>query len=202
MALLAVSGMLFLVPLAAPTIASGTASPTISLAPNVFFGTATTGLTVSIANPSSNSYAITGFTIFPTSSSWVMSGSSPSASTFTCSVLTGGSLQCVNGDLAPGGSVAVTGVSLQAPAVSSYPAKAALGSTVQFASSSAFSTGPSTAVYEIETGTTVSFTPSSVTNFVAGSAPLSLSVALSNADDAGIPVSLASTSGTFSASSG
>ena len=201
MALLAVSGMLFLVPLAAPTVASGTSSPTISVSPNVFFGTATTGLTLSVANPSSNSYAITGFTIFPTSSAWVMTGSSPLANTFTCAVLSGGTLQCVDGNLAPGGTVSVTGVSLTPPAVTSYPATSSLGSTVQFASSLTFTSGPSTPVYEIESGTTVSFTPSSVTNFVAGSAPLSLSVALSN-PDAGIPVSLSSTTGTFSASSG
>jgi hypothetical protein len=158
-------------------------------------------MTITVNNPSSNGYSITGFTV-SAASGWGLTGAG-TATTFTCTTLTN-SIQCVGGNLAPGGSISLTGVSFQGPSVTSYPASGTFSTTIQDASSSAFYPGPTWIQYEIQSGTTVSWTPASVTNFVAGSAPLSFTVALGGAGsaDSNVPLSFTATAGTFSASSG
>ncbi|MDG7029426.1 MAG: hypothetical protein JRN38_04170, partial [Nitrososphaerota archaeon] len=63
-ALLALSGALLLVPLAATTNASNSSSSyTLTSSHTVLSGTGSTTVTLTIDNPATNHYAITGFTI-------------------------------------------------------------------------------------------------------------------------------------------
>ncbi len=199
-ALFLFSAILFIVPMASPVHAGNLSLPTFTVTPNVLFGTAVTGLTIAVANPSGNSYAINAFTISGPAG-WTLSGT-PAAPTFTCSLLSS-STQCVSGNLAPGGTVGVTGLSLAGPTVTSYPATATFTTTVQDASATAYYAGPTFKEYEIQAGPTVSWSPASVTSFIAGSAALSFTVSLGGgaAGDSGVPLAFTATAGSLSTAS-
>ena len=192
-ALLAFSGALLLVPLAATVSAANSGSSyTLTSSSTVLSGTTSTPVTLTIDNPATNHYAITGFTI-SMPSGWTVSGTA-SAPTFPatgCSV-TPSSVQCTGGDSAPGIALVVSGLSIAAPSVSSYPASGKLTTTIQDASSSAFYSGPSLTLYEVDSsGTlTVALSPTSTT-FTAGGSPYTVTATLldsSSAAEVGVPV--------------
>ncbi len=190
-ALLALSGALLLVPLAATTNASNSSSSyTLTSSHTVLSGTGSTTVTLTIDNPATNHYAITGFTI-SMPSGWSVSGT-PVAATFTTCSVTSTSVQCTGGDSAPGIALVVTGLSIAGPTVSSYPASGKLTTTIQDASSNAFYSGPSLTLYEVDSsGTlTVALSPSSTT-FTAGGSPYTVTATLldsSSAAEVGVPV--------------
>ena len=191
--MLAFSGALLLVPLAATVSAANSGSSyTLTSSSTVLSGTGATTVTLTINNPATNHYAITGFTI-SMPSGWTVSGT-PSAATFAstgCSV-TSVSVQCTGGNSAPGIALVITGLSIAAPSVSSYPASGKLTTTIQDASSSAFYSGPSLTLYEVDSsGTlTVALSPTSTT-FTAGGSPYTVTATLldsSSAAEVGVPV--------------
>ena len=205
-ALLAVSGLLVLVVLTSPVSASNASSPSITLSNNVVPYLLSTSETVTISNPSTNQYAITGFTLtLPTGFNFTSSGS-VSTTYFTCNVATAtgsakASFSCTSTNgLPPGASNSFTSaaLALKSPAPTSASAVIASATTsVQDASSAAYYSGSSQTLYGI--GTTpsviVSFASGSACNpgpFVAGSAACATIASLKTSDAlgyAGVPVS-------------
>ena len=149
LALLAFSGLLILVPLVSPVSAANATLPVISLNNNVIASGTTTPESLSVSNPSSNSYAITAFTV-TAPSGWSFSSTVRTSPYFYCTATaaSGNSLSSISCTtptqaMPPGASGSVGSFSLtpSAPATTS----ASVGtftSSIQDASSSAFYTGP------------------------------------------------------------
>ncbi len=196
LALLALSGMLLLVPAVVPAHAAGNASlPSLTAAPNTLLS-ANTPVTFTTTNPSSNAYALTSMTIIaPSGWSFVLA-------TFSCPTgltLLGASstsaFQCT-GTLPPGFSATATGTVTPVTANTGPAATGTFSSAVVDASSSASYNGPTVVLYSIAAGTTVScVTPIGAgtcaapggTNFIAGSAPITVTATLST-NQAGVPI--------------
>src|SRR5947199_8918165 len=120
LALLALSGVLFLIPLAAPVNAAQNASfPTLTPSFSLVTGhTVTSGFTVTVANPASNAFPITSVT-FVAPANWNISasaGTCASGWTLTNSgATTATAVLCAGGSLAPGFSVIFALGSLEGP---------------------------------------------------------------------------------------
>jgi hypothetical protein len=203
LALLALSGMLFLVPLAAPVHATNANPVQLKVTSgNPLIGTGAQTISVQITNPSTNAYAITAFALTaPTG--WTVSGctanalhyfencvSSSTGATYYTNLSTG------NTPLSPGASDTVT--ITVAPAAGFYPITGLFTSTVQDASSASFYTGPSFSAQVVASLTAihvVSVTPTDTT-YIAGSAPYTIVVEVTcpvNADcpsgyETGVPI--------------
>jgi hypothetical protein len=196
LALLALSGMLFLVPLAVPVHASQDASlPTISTNINVYInGAGTVGSSLKITNPISNSYAITSITIFaPTNFAFSAFGGlgtyfnlepvqTAGAITFTSNV---GGLAPGFTDTIPLGTITS---SVASPVTAAPPTSTFTTSLIDAGSSPASYPGPTWTVYTLATGTAIaSVTPLAPANYVAGSAPLTITATL-NTNQPGVPI--------------
>ena len=188
-ALLAFSGLLVLVPIVTNVNATGTnKSPTFTLAPNVITGCTSgtcppTAVDITVANPSTNPYAITAFTV-TAPSGWSFSGSGTfytANQAFYCT-LSSTSVACAwyNAELAPGSSLIIYGghllsaysVELTPAASTSFPLQGTFTTSIQDASSAAYYPGSSFPVWSIDPTTTVTVALSpTTTTFVAGGSP-------------------------------
>jgi hypothetical protein len=210
LAMIAFSAVLFTIPLTITVHAANSQPPSFKVTPNVFSGSTQTPVTITITNPPTNQFAVTGFTI-SAPAGWSFAGSTPSAATFNCVLLSNQAIQCVNGNLAPApGGLQMTGVKITPPTVSTYPAIGVFTTTVQDQSSSQFYSGPQFTLYEADPATTVTvqLNPSAIT---AGSNTVTFTVTVTgagNSPEAGLPVSMTATNpspnpvGSFSPANG
>ena len=202
LALLAVSGLLFMVPAALPASASNASLPSISISPNVLVGISAQSVSIVISNPSTNAYALSAFTV-AAPSGWTFAGTPTGGTWFTCT-LTSSAVSCIEktsgNPMPPGGSDTLTGVTL---ALSTGPStvKAVSGSfstSVQDASSSAYYSGPKVTEYDTDSGAALAITYASGDScksgtFTAGSSACSPTITLSTTSGNGIqglPVAL------------
>ena len=209
--MLAFSGTLFVLPLTAPAHAANASLPSISFTDNVLSGGHSSGITLS--NPSSNTYEITGLTI-TAPSGWTWTGSGANAN-IGCNAISSTSITCTAA-LPPGATITTPAwitITPQAPST----VNAVVGTfttTVQDQSSSAFYAGPSTKVYSIGTAGYAfainAFASGDNCNgntFVAGSGTCAASATLSDTGSigiAGVPVTwtVTSAAGSVSPSTG
>lgn len=182
LALLALSGMLFLVPLAAPVHASNTTLPSITItgANPVKAGTTGNVVDITISNPTGNAYTVTGFTILvPTG--WTVTACGAGGFLDVCRASSTGSSVTYSvpnffvgtaAGIPPGASDLVS-VTLTAPTGTSYPLTGTFTSKVQDASAVSFYNGPSfnLVVMDPTTAITVTAIP---TTYVAGSSPITV----------------------------
>ncbi len=201
--LLALSGFLFLVPLAAPVNAAQNAAlPTLTATPNAVVATTATLWTLKVANPSTNAYAITAITV-TAPSGW--SFATPSCTgTFltTLAASSGSAFQCTGSGatVLPPGFSTVLGTSLlsttttltgpAAPASSPAVTGVFTTSIADAGSSPAAYAGPSFTEYSIASitsaGVVVTLSPTN-TQFVAGGSAYTVTVTLSTGQ-AGVPI--------------
>src|SRR5256712_13249769 len=188
LALLALSGVLFLIPLAAPVNAAQNAAfPT--LAPNfslVTGHTNSTAFTVTVTNPATNAFPITSVT-FVAPTSWNITGSRGTAKcasgwpTWTNSgAASATAVLCGGGSLAPGFSVIFTLGGLEGPnSPNTSPAITQLFTTslIDGGTSGASYGGPTLSVTSTA-ATSVSLVTSSTT-FTAGGSALTLTATIS-----------------------
>jgi len=192
LAILALSGILFLIPVAAPVVAANAVAPTVGLSPNVLSAVAT--VTVTISNPASNAYAITAFTITgPTG--WTFTGALALSTYFTC-IPSSNSLACTlkaTAQMPPGAADSITGYSLTPATTTTYPVKTTFTTSVQDASSAAYYAGKSFFVYTIDPTTALTLTLSPTSGaFTAGGPPYTVTVAVGGTtatEESGLPVS-------------
>ena len=201
LALLALSGMLFLVPLAAPVHASNASAPTLSLSAAPIPGANSVSETLTISNPSTNQYAITALVLTaPTSpTGFSITGCGVGANYLKSVVLTSTSCSWTVGTgsaIPPGSSDTMTfRVDTPASGTNVYPYSSTFTSTVQDASSSAYYPGSSVAVQVLDPSTTlathgVTVTPggsNTATTYTAGTAPYTMSVTVSCTASANCP---------------
>ncbi len=214
LALLAVSGLMFLLPIATVN-ASNASLPSISISPNVVAAGTLPTATISITNPGTNAYAITAFTV-TAPSGWSFTAGSALGTYFSCTDTTSSAactLRSSTNPLAPGASdaIGVGALTPSAPATTS----ASVGtftSSVQDASSLAYYTGPSFKVYGTGTTPTVTISfptgdPCSGATYTAGSGACAATATLATANNfgyVGVPVvfSTGATSASASPTSG
>jgi len=197
LALLALSGMLFLVPLAAPVHATQDASlPTLSASQTSYvYNVGTAGTTLKITNPITNSYAITSITIFaPTGFKFTASTGAPgtylnSESIFTIAAetftITGSSAGIAPGfsDTVTLGTITATAAS---PATAAPPTGTFTTTLIDAGSNPASYPGPTWVAYDLSAGTTIAVT-GTVSSFTAGSSPLTIT-ATDSTGQPGVPV--------------
>jgi hypothetical protein len=194
LALLAFSGLLFIIPVATPIFAANASLPSVSASGNnpALGGVAAT-FTLSVGNPSSNQFTVTAFTI-NAPSGWTITGATKggflsgtpsytsSGVTWTVSTFTVGT----GAGIPPGSadSLAFTAIA----ATGTYPFTSTFTSKVQDASAVAFYTGPSFSILVIDpTTSTPVVTPTSATSYIAGSAALTETAKITPAQ-AGVPI--------------
>jgi hypothetical protein len=190
LAMLALSGMLFLVPLAVPAHATQNASlPTLTMTPNAILAGSATGVSIKLTNPASNAYAVTSvtviaptgwtFTVVPTCSAPLATTGASSGSAFQCtgSLPPGFSATLANGTITP----------VASPATSAAPTGMFTTSIIDAASTPAAYAGPSFVMYSVASGTTIATVVSTVTSYTAGSAPATVTATLST-NQAGVPI--------------
>ena len=194
LALLAFSGLLFMIPIASPILAANASLPTISVTGNnpALGNTPGQVFTMTVSNPGSNQFTITGFTMnVPTG--WTVTNCSPGGFLVNC-VFSGNSVtytvsQFVIGTgagIPPGGSDSMT-FTATSPA-GTYPFTSTFTSKVQDASSVAFYTGPSFSIQVINPTTHITtVTPTANANYVAGSAALTETATILPVQ-AGVPI--------------
>ena len=199
LAILALSGIMFLIPVASPVLAANAVAPTINLAPNVIPGCLTapcgaTGTPVTISNPSSNAYSITAFTVTGLTG-WTFAGALTTSTYFTC-IPSANSLACTlkgSAQMPPGAADTISGYTLAPPASTSFPLKASFATAVQDASSAAYYGGKSFTVWSMDPTTTIAVTLSPTTaTFTAGGSPYTATVTVggtTTAAESGLPVS-------------
>jgi hypothetical protein len=191
LALLALSGMLFLVPLAVPVHASNASPPTLSLSVAPIAG-ATPGVveTLTVTNPSTNQYAITALVLTAPVSPTGFSVTACGAGTHYLMAVVPTSTSCSwtvgSGSAIPPGSSDTMSFTITTPASGSnvYPYTASFTSTAQDASGSAYYPGSSVSVQVLDPSTTlatdgVTVTPggsNTVSTYTAGTAPYGMSV--------------------------
>jgi hypothetical protein len=192
LALLALSGMLVLVPIAAPVHATQNASPpTLTVGINAYITApaTTSGTTLKIANPITNSYAILSITIFAPAS-FAFSGATGLGTYFTANPVATASAETFTGSLPPGFTDTITlgtiTSSVLSPANAAPPTAVFTTTLIDGGSSPASYPGPIWTVYTLATGTTIS-TPVVATNFVAGTAPLTIT-ASDSTNQPGVPI--------------
>jgi hypothetical protein len=193
LALLLFSGLVFLIPVANPIFAANTSLPTISVTGNnPALGGDTLTFTLTVSNPSSNQYTLTGVTI-NAASGWSVSSCTDGGFLVTCthsaSAVTWSVSQFLVGTAAgipPGSSDSFTFTATAA--TGTYPFTSSFTSKVQDASSVTFYNGPSFSILVIDPTTTISaVTPAASANYVAGSAALTESATITPAQ-AGVPI--------------
>jgi len=197
LALLAFSGLLFLIPVASPIFATNASLPSVTATGNnPALGTDSATFTLTVANPASNQFTVTAFTInAPTGwtitaalaggflsgpPAFTASGVTWSVSTFT--VGTGAGI--------PPGSSDTLKFTATAPS-GTYPFSSVFTSKVQDASAVAFYTGPSFSILVIDPTTTITaVTPAAATPYTAGTAALTETATITSASgaEAGVPI--------------
>src|SRR2546425_2000247 len=218
LALLALSGVLFLIPLAAPVNAAQNAAfPT--LAPNFSLITGhanstATAFTVTVTNPATNAFPITSVT-FVAPTNWNITGSRGTAKcasgwpTWTNSgAASATAVLCGGGSLAPGFSVIFTLGGLEGPrSLNTSPAttQSFTTSLIDGGSSPASYGGPTMSV--TSTAATSVILVSSSTSFTAGGSALTLTATIAPVQQ-GVPLAFSTAAGspggagTLSATSG
>ena len=221
-ALLALSGLLVLVAVAAPASAANASPPKITLSNNVIAAASTGPETLTISNPSTNQYAITAFTYtLPTGWSFHAAGST-TTSVFSCTIAVASatvpsSVTCTSTTtLPPGGTASVSGGSyaLSSPTPTTTSAVVASATTtVQDASSNAYYPGSSQTLYGTGQSPVVTISYASTSDpcysgtYTAGSGTCSATATLTTTGDlgtVGVPVTFttsASGGGTIPAAS-
>jgi hypothetical protein len=200
--LLALSGMLFLVPLAAPVHATQDASlPTISTNYTAYIvATPTVGTTLTITNPITNSYSITTVTIFaPSGFVFTASTGAPGTYLNSESIATASAetftIAGVSTGIAPGFSDMVTLGTITAntlsPATAAPPTGTFTTTIIDAGSAPGSYPGPVWTAYDVA-GTTLVTSTTSSTTYVAGSAPLTITVS-DGSGQPGVPVTFKST---------
>lgn len=189
-ALLIFSGLLFLVPFAAPASAAQNVSlPVFGISPNALVAGGATAVSLSLTNPSTNAYSITSVTfVAPTGWSFSTPPTCSSVTGWTAGGISTSAVQCVGGSLAPGFSLSFTGAQITPPAspATSAPVTGSFTtSLIDSGSSPAAYTGPSFSEYSIA-ATTVAVTASS-TSFTAGGSAITITATLSSAQP-GVPI--------------
>jgi hypothetical protein len=209
LAILALSGLLFLIPFAAvtPVFASNGSLPTATVTGNnpALGGAAGQMFTITLSNPTTNSYTITGFSILAPAG-WTITGATQGGFLnthpvpFTSSAVTWSVSQFTIGTAAgipPGSSDTLAFTATAATASSTYPFNSKFTSKVQDASAVNFYNGPSFSILVIDPTSVVSaVTPAANANYVAGSAALTetatitctVSSACPSGFEAGVPV--------------
>jgi len=206
LALLALSGMLFLVPLAAP-VHAGTPNaslPTLTSTPTAFItGAAGVATSLKVTNPITISYAITSITIFaPTGFTF---GGAPTIGTYlnTDPVTTGTAITFGTSGtgLAPGFTdtlgLGTVSTSTASPVTSPPPTGTFTTTLIDAGSNPASYPGPSWVVYDVAATTSVSVTyPAGSSPYTAGSAAITITVN-DGSGQAGVPVTFKSTGTPF-----
>jgi len=194
LALLAFSGLLFIIPVATPIFAANASLPSISVTGNnpALGNTAGQVFSMTVSNPTSNQFTVTGFTMnAPTG--WTVTHCTAGGFLVDC-VFSGNSVTYTVSEfevgtgagIPPGGSDTME-FTATSPA-GTYPFTSTFTSKVQDASSVAFYTGPSFSIQVIDPTTTItSVTPALSANYVAGSAALTETATL-NLPEAGVPI--------------
>ena len=171
--------------------------PTISGSQNVVVASTPTPFSVTVANPSSNPYAIMSLTVQSPSSSWTFSSppaacdSAAGAALGSVGAASSTAVQCVaaGAGLQPGFSETLSLGDLAGPAspATSSPPSVSLKTLVVDSSSPASYQGETFVVYSITSTTvTVTLSPTS-TNFVAGSSPYTVTAQLTSLQP-GVPI--------------
>jgi len=176
-ALLVFSGVLFLVPFVAQVHATNQSPPSLTVTSgSPIEGTVGTWIEISVGNPATNLYALTGLTI-TAPAGWDLSSCDWFANQFSsCSVnspldTTAQFGSATGVPVAPGNAAEVE-VYVTAPAPTApttYPYSGTFTSTVQDQSSAQFYTGPSFQMEVIDPATAFAFTTNPTTPYVAGS---------------------------------
>jgi len=201
--LLALSGMLVLVPIAAPVHATSNASlPTLTPTVNTYVtGAGGVATSLTIANPLSNSYSITSITVFaPTGFTFTTAATcgtylntvselTPPVTAVTC---TNPAPPTTDVGLAPGFSdTLVLGAiksTVSSPATANPPTSTFTTSIIDAGSTPASYPGPTWTVYTLASGTTItSVTPASATQYIAGTAAITVTATLST-NQPGVPI--------------
>ena len=177
-ALLALSGLLVMVPLATSVHATNPSLPTITVTVGAPIPSgASTAISFKLTNPAGNTYAITGFNLV-VPSGWTLTTctgglllQSATSSGTSCQYGVG------SGAAINPGSSDTLGVKVTAAAPSgtnTYPYSGSFTSTVQDASSAAFYAGPSFSVQVMDPTTAIAVTDFTSATFVAGSSALTM----------------------------
>jgi len=191
LALLALSGMLFLVPLAGPVHATQNASlPTFTVGTTAYIvATGTAGTTLKIANPITNSYAFTSITIFAPSGFAFVASTGAVGSFFTTESVATVAAETFTGSLPPGFADTVTlgtiTASTLSPATAAPPTGTFTTTLIDGGSSPASYPGPTWVAYDVATGTAVVVT-ASATTFTAGGSPITIT-ASDTTGQSGVP---------------
>src|SRR5881628_1277501 len=213
LALLALSGVLFLIPLAAPVNAAQNASfPTLAPGFSLVTGHTVTALfNVTVTNPSTNAYPITSIT-FVAPANWNITGTAATCATGWTATNSGATsataVLCAGGSLAPGFSILLKLGSLEGPSsLNTSPAitQSFTTSLIDGGTSGASYGGPTMSVTSTA-ATSVSLVSSS-TSFTAGGAALTLTATIAPVQQ-GVPLAFSTAAGspggagTLSATSG
>ncbi len=195
LALLALSGMFVLVPIVAPVHATQNGSlPTLTVGTNVYASTiGTAGTTVKIANPITNSYAITTITIFAPANFAFTAATEADDGVYFTGVTQSASADIFTGSLPPGFTATETLgtiTSSVASPVSAAPPQSTFSTTVIDGGSAPGSyPGPTWIVYTVNgaTANPVVTIPAGDSTFVAGSAPITVTATLAT-NQPGVPI--------------
>lgn len=204
-AMLVLSGLLFLVPVATTVHAAQNATqPTLTPSPTVVFASTATAYTLTVKNPISNAYAIIAFTV-SLPSGWTFGGAPSCGPTFlgVVTIKSASAIECtssgIGNQLNPGFSTTLNLGTLTGPASpATSPAVTGSISTsmIDTGSNPAAYPGPSLTETSITAGTTISMSLPVTGNFVAGSAPLTATATVSSGQQ-GVPVSFSFTNGGY-----
>jgi hypothetical protein len=206
LALLAISGLLVIVPVALPALAAQntSASYTLTPSPSVYVSSTAAALTLTVANPATNAYAVTAFTVtFPATWALTTAGACGGLLGTVGATTTGlgGAIECT-GSLPPGFSTTIAIGTVTPPASTGA---AAISGTFQTSITDGGSTpasyaGPTFSVIDTDISGVTSTTPSSATNYIAGSSAIVVEVIFNN-PQSGVPVTFtsSSTKGSFNA---
>jgi hypothetical protein len=193
LALLAISGILVLVPIASPAFATNSSLPSVtSIIPNPAKGGAITSISISISNPASNSYAITGFDILAPSGVTLGFGCGAGGYLIHCAdTATGATFTTTNQQTGQGIPPKDSdGVSFRADiaAAATYPFNLVFQTEVQDASGTGYYTGPTFTVQVVDPSTSIAITSvtpggsNTATSYTAGTAPYTVTATVSTTD--------------------
>jgi len=193
LALLAISGLLFLVPVATPVFAANASLPTVAVTANsIVLDSSANVVTLKISNPAGNSYTITGFSV-AAPSGWTVTGTTAGGYLPSHSNTASGALWTVStftvgtgAGIPPGQSDVVT-FTATAPGAGSFPINSVFTSEVQDASAVAYYAGPSFSILVIDhtTVTTITVTPAgsnTATSYTAGTAVYTVTATVTAAE--------------------
>jgi hypothetical protein len=192
LALLAVSGLLFLIPVTTPVFASNASPPTITVtSSNPVFGGASSTIGLTVSNPSGNQYTVTGVSI-AVPSGWTVTGTtgggfltsnshSATGATWTVSTFFVGT----GAGIPPGLTDSFTFTATSA--TGTYPFNGVFTSKIQDASNVNFYNGPSFSVQVIDPSTVVSIAVianggNTATSYTAGTAAYTVTATVTAAE--------------------